>query len=152
MAAQLPDLIMINSEKMDLYSNPLEQYWKGKEAKRPPFYSLDSCKRGYIATWEIHDQQLFLRDVDGSVEKSTFFFGKKSVKCSMRMLFSKASKAAVKADWYSGKLRIPRGNMTLYDHAGYNSRFEKEIIITVDKGNVIKTVTLDYAQQTLVVN
>ena len=58
----------------------------------------------------------------------------------------------VLANWFSGKLRVPAGNMTQYEHFSYNSRFEKEIIITVDKGQVIKMVTLDYTQQKLIVN
>ena len=39
--------------------------------------------------------------------------------------------------------------MTMYEHNNYDSRFEKETIITVEYGAVMKTVTLDYTQQTL---
>jgi hypothetical protein len=53
--------------------------------------------------------------------------------------------------WFSGKLRIPYGKMTEYVHEGYSSHFEKELIITVEKGNIIKEVMLDYTQQRLVV-
>ncbi len=151
MAAQLPDTIIIEKEKMGLYSNPLEQYWIRTEKRRPLFCVLDSCKRGYVATWEIRDKQLFLKDVDGNFIKKTFLFGSRIVRYSLKMLFSKSGSRKVKATWFSGKLRIPQGNMTAYDHSDYNSRFEREMIVTVDKGNVIKMVTLDYTHHRLIV-
>ena len=152
MAAQLPDTIIIEKEKMGLYTNPLEQYWIRLEKKRPPFCPLDSCQRGYVATWEIKDKQLFLKDIDGNFVKKSLLFGKRLVRYSMKMLFSRSASRRVKASWFSGKLRVPRGHMTAYDHREYNSRFEKEMIITVDRGNVVKMVTLDYTQRSLVVN
>ena len=152
MAAQLPDTIIIEKEKMGLYTNPLEQFWIRLNKKRPAFCPLDSCQRGYVATWEIKDKQLFLKDVDGNFVKRSLLFGKRIVRYSIKMLFSKSASRRVKASWYSGKLRIPRGNMTAYDHQDYNSRFEKEMIVTVDRGNVIKMVTLDYTQHMLIVS
>src|ERR1700704_6395104 len=152
MAAQLPDTIIINKEKMGLYSNPLEQFWIRLNKRRPSFCPLDSCQRGYVATWEIKDKQLFLKEIDGNFVKKSLLFGKRIVRYSMKMLFSKSASRKVKASWYSGKLRIPQGNMTAYDHQDYNSRFEKEMIVTVDRGNVIKMVTLDYTQHMLIVN
>jgi len=41
--------------------------------------------------------------------------------------------------------------MTIYDE-DYGSRFEQEIIITIDKGNVVKMVTIDYTKRVLIVN
>jgi len=152
MAAQLPDRILLDGEIMDLFSNPLEQYWIRYEKKRPPFYPLPDCIRGYVANWEIRGGQLFLRGIDGNFEKRTIFFGVESARYSIKTLFPRANNRPVKASWYSGKLRIPRGKMTIYQHQDYNSRFEQEIIITVDKGEVIKIVTLDYDKKLLVVN
>jgi hypothetical protein len=152
MAAQLPDVIVMNKEKMQLYSNPLETYWIAVRKDRPTFQASENCKRGYIATWEIHDQQLYLRDVQGSTERKFLFFTLKPIQYSMRKLFRKYRSGAVKAKWFTGKLRIPKGAMTAYDHDGYNSRFEQEMIITVDRGDIKKIVTLDYKQQALIMS
>lgn len=151
MAAQKADIIVMDGEQLELYSNPLEEYWMKRKKKRPHFYSLDVCRRGYIATWNIQDGQLFLSNIEGDVEKRSLFGGK-SKKCTLKMLFKKPGAEGVKADWFSGKLRIPRGKMTQYEHSGYDSRFERELIITIDKGNVIKLATLDYTHRTLVVS
>jgi len=149
MAAQLPDLIILNDMQMDLYTNPLEAYWVKK--KKPLFYKLISCHRGYVATWEVKDKQLFLKEVNGSYLKRFFLFvTRKKARYSIHQLFPKAKNKMIKAEWFSGKLRIPSGPMTMYEHSGYDSRFESEIIITVEKGNVLKTVSLDYTHQRLV--
>lgn len=152
MAAQLPDTILINSQWMDLYTNPLETYWEKSRKKKPEFNSFDTCTRGYIASWAIQNDQLLLKEVEGDMFSPTLFFGKKLIKTSIKKLFPKSKQDGVLANWFSGKLRVPAGNMTQYEHFSYNSRFEKEIIITVDKGQVIKMVTLDYTQQKLIVN
>jgi len=149
MAAQLPDSIIINGSPMDLYSNPLEEYWVKTKKQRPHFYKLISCQRGYVATWEIKEMQLFLNEISGSYIKRILFFAHKKIRYSTVILFPRSKGKPVKANWFTGKLRIPSGPMTMYEHSGYDSRFEKEIIITVDKGNILKTVSLDYTHQRL---
>lgn len=152
MAAQLPDIIVVNGQRMDLYSNPLEQYLIRENKKRPAFRTHASCKRGYIATWEIKNMQLYLKSAEAEVVRRSLLFGNKLVKFNIGMLIPQAAKNPIKADWFSGKLRMPRGSRTAYEHQGYDSRFEREIIITVDQGNVIKMVTLDNVKQMLIVN
>ena len=152
MAAQVPDRILLNSEDLDLYSNPLELYWINTGKKRPSFHVSPECKRGYIADWEIKDQELFLTAVSASFDKRFLIFGKKLAVYTLKTLFPRCRGRLVKAIWFSGKLRIPHGKMTMYEHQGYESRFEKEIIVTVEKGKVIKMVTLDFTQKTLIVN
>lgn len=151
MAAQKADIIVMDGEPMDLYTNPLEDYWTKAKKKRPPFYALDVCRRGYIATWVVRDNQLFLTDIEGDVENRSLF-GSKTRKFVLKTLFKKHPDGGVKADWFCGKLRIPRGNMTQFEDEGYNSRFERELILTINKGDVIKVATLDYTHRTLVVS
>ena len=43
------------------------------------------------------------------------------------------------------------GKMTLYNQNGYDSRFEKEQIITVNRGDILKIVVLDNVQHELIV-
>ncbi len=152
MAAQLPDIIFLQGKEMDLYTNPLENYWVSAGKKKPEFEIYASCKRGYVATWAIEHNDLILIDIQGRRLKSLLFFNDKYVDLSIKNVFPKSKGKGVLANWFSGKLRIPAGNMTQYEHYDYNSRFEKEIIMTVEKGKVLKIVTLDYTQQKLVVN
>jgi hypothetical protein len=149
MAAQLPDFILINGVKMNLFSNPLEQLWPNFNKKRPTFRESLICKRGYIATWEIRNKDLILRTLDGNVIERTWLFWKRLVRYSVQTLFPRAGDRGVKATWFSGKIRIPKGKQILYVHSNYDSRFEKEMVISVEKGAVTKTVVIDNMQQRL---
>jgi len=76
MAAQLPDKVLLNGESQQLYSNPLEHYWIRLSKRRPAFFPLPNCRRGYVATWEVKDSQLYLKEIDGNYERTTFFLAK----------------------------------------------------------------------------
>ena len=150
MAAQLPDRILLNGECHQLYSNPLEYYWILSNKTRPMFCTTDTCRRGYVATWEIRNDQLFIKSIEGAYQRRTFFLGRENVRYSLRNIFPRAGNRIAKATWYSGKLRIPKGKMTAYDD-GYDARFEQELIVTIEKGNVVKMVTIDYTNRVLIV-
>ena len=151
MAAQVPDRILYNQEYFSLCTNPLEMYWSTLRKRRPRFSVREDCRRGYIATWEIRDNQLFLLEIDGFVNRLFTLWGKPEVHYSMRKLFGQRKKV-VKAMWFSGKLRIPVGHMILYADKGYDARYAKEILVTVTSGNVDRVVTLDKANHKLIVN
>lgn len=151
MSAQLPDKILLDGQLLDLYSNPLEQYWIRNDAKRPRFVSAPNCQRGYIAHWEIRNNQFLLTAIGGTYEKWSFLGFEKTL-YTLKTFMPQAKGKPVKATWFSGKLRVPKGKMTMYEHHGYDSRFEQETIITIDKGVLKKMVTIDYAHQELLVN
>ena len=151
MAAQLPDKILYEGEWLGLYSNPLEQFWTNAKKARPPFIPTTECSRGYIASWEIRNNKLLLTAIEGEYLRNFIFF-RKQPKYSLKKLFPKSKNKPVAANWFSGKLRVPIGNMILYNHSGYDSRFEKESIISVHEGEVVKVVTIDFKEKSLVIN
>jgi hypothetical protein len=151
MAAQLPDKIVFSGEQLELYSNPLEQFWTNTKKVRPPFISSPECTRGYVAGWEIRNNKLLLKDIDGQYLRNFIFF-RKPAKYSLRKLFPRSKNKPVRASWFSGKLRVPIGSMTLFEDSGYESRFEKEFIVTVQEGEVVKVVTIDFKEKSLTVN
>jgi hypothetical protein len=146
MAAQRPDIIILRNETLELYTNPLEDYWIIKN-KRPQFIPKPYCKRGYIAMWEIHDQKLFLKDINGYYIKRSFITPSQNVQYTMQTLFPNYNGEFVMAFWFTGKLRIPYGSMRRYAHEGYESRFDREILISVEQGVIQKEVVLDFVNQ-----
>ena len=152
MAAQIPDIIIVSGEKKDLLTNPLESYWADSGKRKPAFQISDSCQRGYVATWQILQNELVLSSIDDEFYQQRFLLGKKLVKTSLQLLFPQCKGQSVKANWYCGKLRVPVGNMTAYAPHAYDSRFEKEMIISVDKGIIIKVATLDFTKQQLIID
>lgn len=151
MAAQVPDKILFSGEALDLYSNPLEQFWINAKKVRPTFISSRDCVRGYIAGWEIRNNKLLLKEIEGNYIRNYVFF-KKPSRYTLKKLFPRSKNRPVVATWFSGKLRIPIGDMTLYEHSGYDSRFEKEFIVTIHEGEVVKVVTIDFKEKSLVIN
>jgi len=151
MEAQVPDKIFFMGEWKDLYSNPLEEYWLKRNRKHPSFILKPDCRRGYVAYWQILDKYLYLEAIEGSFIKTFFFFFKRTLGYSLGSLFPQAKNKLVKATWFSGKIRIPIGPMTMFEDHGYDSRFEKEQILTVNRGEIIKSVTLDFMEKRLTV-
>jgi hypothetical protein len=151
MAAQIPDKILLNGKQLDMYSNPLEEYWFKTKKVRPSFLYTTECTRGYVAKWEIKGNRLLLQEIEGTYNRNFIFFSRKTP-YTLKRLFPASKDRPVVAIWFSGKLRIPIGKMTMYEHNAYDSRFEKEVIMTVHKGEVVKVVTLDFLEKSLVVN
>ncbi len=88
-----------------------------------PIIFSTACWRGYIATWEIKDGKFYLVDIEGR--------------------YTLATDAPILADWFSGVLRIPQGDILHYVHMGFASIYERELLVTVEKGVVVETRVVD---------
>ncbi|MAQ69691.1 MAG: hypothetical protein CMD23_01175 [Flavobacteriales bacterium] len=107
-------------------TEPLSSYLKNRKDIDFVFHST-ACWRGYLGTWEIRDRKLFLIDFKGWLK------GHNEVDLSY--LFPE--KNEVFADWFNEKIRIPHGKMLKYVHLGYESVFEKDLILNFKKGVLI---------------
>lgn len=82
-----------------------------------------ACWRQYVGTWEIRDGRFYLVALTGR--------------------YVLVGKEPLFADWFSGTLRIPKGEVVEYVHMGFGSVFEQEIHVKVKHGIVTKTQTID---------
>ena len=82
-----------------------------------------ACWRAYIGTWEIKNDKFYLVNLEGRYKLN--------------------SESAILADWFTGTLRIPQGEMLHYVHMGYGSVFEQELHIKIENGKVTKSKTID---------
>jgi hypothetical protein len=82
-----------------------------------------ACWRCYQGTWEILDGRFFLTDLRG--------------------LFRLQGQGPILADWFSGVLRIPKGERLRYVHMGFGSVYEQELHVKVEKGIVTATRVID---------
>ena len=127
MTAQAPDIIVVDGEAFRLFSNPLESYFN-EDNPRPDFGFVCTANwRGYVATWEISEDTMYLVDLRSS--------GSRSTDLSIATLFP-GSPNKVKAEWFTGELRLPRGKCIRYVHLGYGSVYEEELIIEIKNGIV----------------
>ena len=74
-----------------------------------------ACWRGYIATWRIRYGKLWLTDVVGQF-----------------ML----ANGPVRADWVTGRVRVPFGAMEEYVHSGYDSMYHNVVEFDIREGRV----------------
>ena len=136
MTAQVPDEIIYEGETLALLSNPLENY-QGPSKAKLKFYPPHTANwRGYVAVWQIQGNQLFLIDISGQLADRT--------PANFKDVFVEIDgDKKLPATWYSGTLRIAKGELIKYVHMGYYSTYEQELFITIENGIVTNTFLVD---------
>lgn len=140
MTAQVNDKLIYNGQEFNLAVEPLYQYLKKKKIK---FIAPDTaCWRGYHGSWTIENDKLYLTELTAYVrkhkDKSPYF---DRIEVGLEYLFPNQEK--VFADWFSGELRIPYGEMIRYVHQGYASIYEKELFIKIKSGRIVSSKEID---------
>ena len=155
--AQQGDNIKWNGEMHFLHTNPLA-YLPGKqdllaELREKPIQDPETGKvhipaistanwRGYVATWRVENDRLYLDAVKKEVFRDKENGDRRLMVLSiLQTLFG--DEAPVFADWYTGYLIIPDGEVQTYVHGGYMSIYEWYTIVTVKNGMVITSVKMD---------
>ena len=133
MTAQIGERLVYEGREVTMCTEPLGEYFALGGA-RPDFatFRCTALWRGYIGTWEILDDRLYLIGLTGELEDGS--------DVSMSTVFP-AFPDRVFAHWYTGTLRVPEGRQLEYVHMGYSSEYERDRLIQVERG-VVKTVTV----------
>lgn len=126
MTAQAREILIYKGKKYGMATEPLEPYIESNGIQFNPMIECSGCWRGYIGTWSIEDNKLYLIDIDTDND------GKK---VGLEYLFSNQEK--VFAEWFTGELRVPYGELIEYIHLGYESRYAKELFLEISKGVLI---------------
>ncbi|MPL92287.1 hypothetical protein SDC9_38385 [bioreactor metagenome] len=146
---QVSDLLIIKNDTFFLKTFPLEKLLIEKRIKKRPFeYNNDygfphtGCYRGYIATWKVIDDKLFLLkvekedDTNETIDVSDYF---KSIGYTPNLI-----NGFVQADWYSDTLMSYDFFMYYYNPKGfyltdsYYSIIAKDIQLIFEKGQLIE--------------
>ena len=144
--SQIPDNIILIGKEESLLSNPLEVYFKSNPDKRPNRKDMlmsSALWRGYIATFEVLNNELFVKDIviltsqdeDNEDEKWISVYNE---------VFNKIE--PTKVDWLNGLLVIPHGEIINYVHMGYGSTYENYTILEILNGNLTKERYLNYRE------
>ena len=131
MTAQFHQLLILNGEETSMAFYPLfpENHPRiirvsDEEAlESNPLVFSTACWRGYVGTWEIKTDQFYLIQLTGRYHLS--------------------GSEPVFADWFSGVVRIARGEILQYVHMGFGSVFEEELHIKIENGKVVKSQVID---------
>ncbi len=129
-----------------------------KRPRRPQVFdegSMSSANwRGYMATWTIESDRLLLVKVAQEHQTKPVPKNRKDrenwrPKWEMREIpierILPGKTLPVFAEWYSGRLKIPQGEMTRYVHMGYGSEYERELLIEIKNGVVVARAEISTA-------
>jgi hypothetical protein len=142
--AQFPDRIIYNGNEYSLHSNPLEPYFEKNPDKRPKGGIISTALwRGYVAIFEVRDNQLFLKDIEIEYQDTT---SKESDNYKWRSVINEVfpDQKNIKIDWLTGLLVIPHGKLVNYVHMGYGSTYKNYILLEIDKGDLKKEKRFKY--------
>ena len=120
MTIQASELIFFEGEKHSLINVPAMPDSIIQEKSQEFYVESTACWRGYVGTWEIKDDKLYLVDLSSSnyefVENPPIF-----------------------ADWINGQLKFGIGKKKFSSDWVSLYVYETEIHLTIEKGLVIKT-------------
>ncbi len=134
MTAQSGENLHYEGKDYSMCSEPLNQYFT-LSAVMPNFESPStSLWRGYVGSWSIIENRLYLVNLTG--------FNKDGTESNLNALFPDYPDQ-VFAHWYCGTLRVPDGQMLHYEHMGYASTYERDILIEIEQG-IVKEVNIKH--------
>ncbi len=128
MTAQFAEKILYRGEEMALLTTPLADLFTLRESKPQFDPDCTALIRGYMGTWQIDEGKLWLIALEGKLKDGT--------DSQVTTLFPDTS-GPVLADWFSGTLRIPQGELLEYVHSGFKSIYERDLLLEVDKGCIV---------------
>ncbi len=130
MTAQFSERLRYEGQDLSMFTNPLSQFFALGGAN-PGFESnCTALWRGYVGSWEIIDARLYLTAISGKL--------KDGGEASLASVFPDYPDR-VFAHWFSGQIRIPRGERIKYVHQGYDSQFERDLLLNLEHGVVKNT-------------
>lgn len=127
---QFADRIVLDGKTEDLRTYPLQPFIATLGTLPQEFRPQHTaCSRGYVATWTIQENRLFL------VSMTDSGVGKDAKPLPLNLL-KQEWKSPVKATWFTGTLCVPRG--TGLGQTG-ESLYGKTFFVEVREGAVVRT-------------
>lgn len=128
MTAQIAERLIYQGREVSMCTEPLSDYFAFGGYKPEFQFTCTALWRGYVGTWEIINDRLYLIELHGVLTNGE--------EATLETVFPGYAKR-VFAHWYSGDLRVPEGKMLEYVHMGYASTYERDVILSIDHGVVV---------------
>lgn len=136
MTAQVPERLRLDGEDVWMtFCPPLPRHSarlvrrSNTSSEQSIIMASTACWRQYQGSWAIDDDRFYLLSVAGVWE----------LKGDEPLL----------ADWFTGVLRVPRGEKLRYVHLGFATVFEEELHLEVEEGRVIERRVVDNRERDL---
>jgi hypothetical protein len=126
---QESDFLIYNGKKYEIIVYPMEYYFDSFPEKRPPAI-WSSLWRGYVATFEIIQNKLWVIDIHAGY-----------VSIINEVL---DGKDRMKIDWFNGLLVIPQGKRVRFEDMGF--QYVDYFFLEIKNGNFIRELHMDDEQ------
>lgn len=128
MTIQALETLRIEGATVGILEVPLDDFFQLSRIA-PPFEIVNSmCWRGYLGTWEIVDDRLYLVELSGELENAR--------KADLGTLFP-GFPGRVFAHWYSGPLTIQRANRLESVRRQPDADDATELVMELESGVVV---------------
>ena len=128
MTAQMSETLHYEGQKLSMMDNPLDEYLS-LSGYWPPFRAQSTALwRGYVGTWEVREGRLYLIAIRAQLEDGTTV--------TLETLFP-GYPDRVFAHWFTGELRVPQGRVINYVHQGYQTQFQADLFLRLEKGVLV---------------
>jgi hypothetical protein len=135
MTAQLPEILWWHGKCYEMCSEPLNAYFRQHGNQQVEFgMSSTSCWRGYIGTWEIRSNKLYLVSLSGLT--------KNGENVSIESIFPMET-GPIFAGWFTGRIRLPDGRVKKYVHMGYDTIYERDMFLSLHCGVLMSVETIE---------
>lgn len=140
--AQSGDKLIVKGDTTWIHSNPLEAYFKKKGQRTIGDIGMKATStalyRGYVATWKLENDSLFL------VRVQTYSEGGKVKEIDISSEFGSNK---VFAQWVTDTIDSQQGALLKYVHDGYCSIYEGEKYYTFEQGRLTGTREISYLEK-----
>lgn len=128
MTAQVSESLVINGKKLRMCACPLDDFLEVNSTRWQFAANCSACWRGYIGTWEIVENRLYLKAIEGELTNGQ--------EACLETLFPGYPDGAF-AHWFSGTIRCTIGKMLNYVHGGFASKFERDLFMEFKRGVLV---------------
>jgi hypothetical protein len=136
---QAGDILVYKGDTVTIFSTPLE-FRENIDSIRYKLFEYEEinystgCWRGYIATWNLINDSLFLTSIVSCDES-------KLNADLNKLLPNEISKNGIFAKWFVGSIDIPSGKLLEYVHMGFESIYENEDVLEFNEGILTNSKT-----------
>lgn len=132
MTAQCSENLIYQGKELRLCAEPLRPFLEFSASTVKFHADCTALWRGYIGTWSIEHDRLYLVALKGSVLTDNVLR-----EVGLDALFPDYPDG-VFAHWFTGELRCPSGALLNYVHGGFGSTYEKDLFLRVQRGVVLE--------------
>lgn len=130
MTIQISEKLLYQGLELVMTARPLSGYLAFHNEPTKFSIQMSCLRRGYVGTWTIKAQRLFLTALDGTLADGS--------KASLVSLFPDYPNG-VFAHWYSGRAQCPQGKFLRSGHEGDAIQYESDLFLDFDHGVLLRS-------------